>query len=110
VDAIKAAFDGVVSAIRSMIDWLGKIKMPDALSAIGDAIGSITPWAVTPPSSGSVTPVGVSTFAAPGVTSSSSGSGATIVIQGALDPVAVARQIRLILRNDERRRSGVVIA
>ena len=41
------------------------------------------------------------------VATATSGSGTTIVIQGALDPVAVARQVRSVLAADDRRRHGV---
>lgn len=111
VDALRSAFDKVIDAIRGVIDWLGKIKIPDVLSKAGDIIGGIFGKSA-PASSGTrafVTPTGASAFAAPSFTSAG-GGGTTIVVQGALDPVAVARQIRQILTGDQRRRAGVVIA
>jgi hypothetical protein len=116
INAVKSAFDKVVDAIRSVIEWLGKIKIPDVLSSIGDAIGGLfsAPTQAAARSTGrAFVGGGVSAFGAAPALSASAGSrtgAATIVVQGALDPVAVARQIRLILGNDERRRSGVVIA
>ena len=120
IRAVASAFDTVVDAIRDVITWLGKIKIPDVLSSIGDAIGGIFGRSAAPAAARSTgTPfagtsgLGARTFAAPSLSAgagSSSGSGTTIVVQGALDPVAVARQIRQILTTDQRRRAGVVIA
>lgn len=112
VEDVAGAFDRVVDAIKSVIDWLGRIKIPDVVKNIGGIIGGIIPGSA---SVGTVSAVGrAATFAAPaltaGATSSRATTAPTIVVQGALDPVAVARQIRLILRSDERRRSGVVMA
>jgi phage-related protein len=113
VNAIKAAFDRVVDSIKSVIDWIKNIKIPAAVQGAIDAIGGILPSSASA-SSGTVAAVGVGvgalTRGAPTLSSSSSGGGVTIVVQGALDPVAVARQIRTILGADERRRAGVVIA
>jgi hypothetical protein len=114
IRAIDSAFDNVVSAIRSVIDWLGRIKIPDALKAAGDLVGKVfgrsAPASKSVGTSAAVAPAGARAFAAPSFTSSSDGGGTTIVVQGALDPVAVARQIRQILTGDQRRRAGVVIA
>lgn len=119
VEAIKKAFDKVVDAIKSVIDWLSKIQIPKALSDAAGAIGGILGLSAAPPAAASsgtvglVAPRGLSTFAAPTLTASAgsrSNDAPTIVIQGALDPVAVARQIREILKRDDRRRQGVRIA
>lgn len=120
VNAIRSAFDRVVDAIRSVIEWLGKIKIPDALSKAGDIIGGIFGRSAAPAATSTGTRAFSATaaptargFAAPSLSSlasASSGGGVTVVVQGALDPVAVARQIRQILSNDQRRRGGVVIA
>ena len=90
-------------------------RSPDALSKAGEIIGGIfgrsAPAAASSGTRAAVTPYGVSAFAAPSFTSAGSAGGApTIVVQGALDPVAVAKQIRQILTTDQRRRAGVVIA
>jgi len=120
VEAVKSAFDNVVDAIRNVIDWLGRIKIPDVLSKAGDLIGGLFGRSAAPAaaSRGTVAAVGAGGAgarafgAAPSLSSlaSSSPNGVTIVVQGALDPVAVARQIRTILGADQRRRAGVVIA
>jgi hypothetical protein len=117
VNAVRDAFDRVVDAIRSVIEWLAKIKIPDVLGSIGDAIGGLfsAPSAAAARSTGTgfaVAGVGARAFSsgAPTLSASSMSGTPTIVIQGALDPVAVARQVRQILTTDERRRGGVVIA
>lgn len=118
IRAIENAFDSVVSAIRNVITWLGNIKMPKVLSDVAGAIGGLFSAPAPTPAARSF--AGVSALAtaptarglaAPSFSGSShSGDGLTIVIEGALDPVAVARQIRQILGADSRRRAGVVIA
>jgi len=118
INAVKRAFDRVVDSIKSVIEWIKNIKVPAAVQSAIDAIGGILPFSAAPPpasSSGTALAAGSSAVrglrAAPGLSSSaSSGGGITVVVQGALDPVAVARQIRQILTADDRRRSGVVIA
>jgi hypothetical protein len=113
VQAVEKAFNKVVDAIRSVINWLGNIKMPDVLGKIGSALDSINPFSASAASAGTVSAVNrAATFAAPGLSSRASSNtvAPTIVIQGALDPVGVARQIRNILKTDERRRSGVVLS
>lgn len=114
INAVRSAFDRVVDAIRSVIEWLGKIKIPDVLKNIGSTLGNLNPFSATAAASStapSVAARGVSAFAAaPALTNARSVNVPTIVVQGALDPVAVARQIRLILRADERRQGGVVLS
>lgn len=41
IDAITGAFDALVDAIKSVISWFGKVKVPDWLSNIGDWVGSL---------------------------------------------------------------------
>jgi hypothetical protein len=110
IDAIKSAFDHVVDAVKSLIDWVGKIKMPKVLTDIIDNIKKIDIWPFSVPGAGGdTTAPGVSATAM--TTNATRGSGGvTINVNGALDPVSVARQLRTILRADDRRRRGVVIA
>lgn len=115
IDTIKRAFENVVSAIKSVIDWLGRIKIPSALKSAASLIDKINPFKSTADGGSSPIPTpgptarlsAVPTFSG---SSSASDSGVTININGALDPVAVAKQIRRILVDDDRRRSGVYIA
>jgi uncharacterized lipoprotein YbaY len=86
--------------------------MPKVLTDIAGVIGDLFMAPVPVP--GTPTPLPSATgFAAAPTLSSAAGKNSSgnvsIVIQGALDPVAVARQIRLILQSDERRRNGVVL-
>jgi hypothetical protein len=119
VRAVERAFQSVVDAIRDVIAWLGRIKIPDVLGSIGDVIGGLFSAPVAATSGGTAatfagsTGVGARTFGVPSLSTSAAtpgGGGTTIVVQGALDPVAVAKQVRQILTNDQRRRGGVVIA
>ena len=107
IEDIRSAFDAVVRVIREVIDWLGKIKIPD----IGGAIKKLNPFKAAPQTFGSFVGTSAGTLTA---SSRSSGSAAgsrppTIIIQGAIDPASTARQVRQILRDDERRRGGVRI-
>jgi hypothetical protein len=113
IESVESAFDAVVDAIKRVIDWLGNIKLPKVLTDIGDAIGGLfgksAPGAGTR-SAGVPLGVGVGARTLSAGAMSTGGAGVTININGALDPVAVARQIRHILGADQRRRGGVVIA
>jgi phage-related protein len=108
IHAVEDAFGAVGDAIQTVIGWIKKIKIPNL-----GALGKLLPGGKSAPAPGG-------TFVAPTVgraaptlgASSTRGGGAPVVINvtGALDPVGVARQIRAILRDDSRRRGGVVIA
>ena len=102
IDAVKSAFDKVLNVVKDIIDWIKNIKVPEIK----------LPWQKSEPAPSTATQSPTLTRALGGpqaVASLRSSSGPTFVIQGALDPVAVARQIRTILRADDRRRGGVVI-
>jgi hypothetical protein len=105
VRAVQSAFNRVVDAVRSLIGWIGKIKMPKI------DIPKM-PWQSTPPPSVSSAPAyaGVGTYrAGGGATGSYGGGGITINVSGVLDGVDAARRIKRVLRTDARRRGGVVI-
>lgn len=108
IEVVEDVINNVIDAIKKVIDWFGKIKIPDALSKAGSILGGIFGGGKSAPSGAVSTAPTISTRA--GGRSTSSAGGVTINVNGALDPVAVARQLRGILRADERRRSGVVIA
>ena len=109
--ALRAAFDAVVSAIRSVIDWISRIKVPKipGLSSIlkvvpGSAavrVGSSLGAARAAASPGLLGVVG-----APAPMVAGAG-GVTINVYGILDGVDGARKLRAVLRDDDRRRSGV---
>lgn len=122
IRAIESAFQGVINIIQKVIDWISKIKVPDAVIS---AIDKINPFSLVPapapapagyasiaPSSAgypTMRGLGLSTRAPSARSAAAGQAGVTIVIQGALDPVAVARQVRGVLRDDTRRRGGVRI-
>ena len=105
INAIKDAFDKVVGAIKTVIDWLGKIKIPN----IGGFLGKLNPFGKSAPTRGAAPAVArTGTYTTRAVTRGG-GGGPTFIIQGAIDPVSTAQQIRRILRDDARRRGGPVI-
>lgn len=106
-NAVKSAIDSVISAVQSLISWLGKIHVPKIslphIPGLSRVASSVARAGVSP----------VSRYAAPSMTGfgagaaavplSAVGAGPTIVIEGALDPEAVARQIDRIMHNHTRR-------
>jgi phage-related protein len=102
IDAVKAAFDRVVGAIKDVIDWLKKIKLPDAIGKIGDFVGGI--FGRSASSSGGAMP-GVS---ASGMTRGGAGAGGTVnvFVPESSDPVATARYLKSLIRRGES--AGVV--
>lgn len=113
IDAVKKAFDAVVDAISSVITWLGKIKLPKAVTDIADKLGGILGF-----SANSAPGAGVRSFATPtaaglsagalGARSSSAAGGTTIqvFVPEASDPVATARYLKALIRRGEA--SGVI--
>jgi len=107
IDKVTAAVERIISAIRRLLDWIGKIKFP-----------SPPAWVSKLPGLGKAAPAGTSagvtaTGVGPGLRAggravSTGGGGVTINVSGALDPAAVAVQIRRILRDDDRRRGRVI--
>jgi hypothetical protein len=111
-NAMESAVDRVVSAVQSLIDWISRIKIPDVgglLSKI-PGVGKAAPSAMTAVAS----PAGLSGLGGdPGLRagvlgrSAAAGGGPTIIVQGALDPEAVARQIRRIVTGHDVRVGNV---
>lgn len=99
---VKGAIDAVVDAIRRLIDWFGKIKVPKISLPSIPGFNSASAASVAAPVS-----AGARSLAAPmAAPTTSSGGGLTIVIQGAIDPESTARQIRRILSAHDRRVGG----
>ena len=105
IRAVESAFQKVVDIVKMLIDWIKKIKIPD----LPGPLAKLTPWSATGASTfASSTGASTGTFSAGRASSSGSGGGGpTIIIQGAIDPVATAKQVRQILRDDDRRRTGI---
>jgi phage-related protein len=89
---VERAIDAVISAVRSLIDWFSRIHVPKI------SIPSIPGFNSTAAAATSPT-IGTRTTA----TTRAARPGVTIVVQGALDPDATARQIRRILTAHDRR-------
>ena len=104
---IKGAFDDVVGAVKSVISWLGRIKVPSipGLSKLlgggksAPAVAGVSVAAAGSPSLRAM--VGSSAAQLAG------GGGTTINLYGVLGAEDAARRIRAVLRDDDRRRMGV---
>jgi hypothetical protein len=94
--AVERVINTIADAIRTVLDLIGKIKIPKLPS-----LKSLNPFAAPPPgaavaSSNRRATASLATAAGRGGSTSWAGS-RPIIIQGALDPVAVARQIASIV-------------
>ena len=105
IKAVESAFQKVLDIVKMVIDWIKKIKIPD----LPGPLSKLTPWSASPVTFQTATGASAGQFATGSSTTTTTSSGPTIVIQGAIDPVATARQVRQILRDDDRRRGGVRI-
>jgi phage-related protein len=101
---VQSAVNGVIGAVRSLIGWLGRIRVPKiSLPKIPGFNATATTTVAAP--------VGAAArgLAAPMVGARASGGssgGLTININGAIDPEATARQVRRILSAHDRRMGG----
>lgn len=100
-NAAKTAVDALIGAVKSLIGWLKSIKVPKI--HIPNPFGrSAAPSTATVPTATGLARTPVVPFAgAP--SARATGTGPTIVVNGALDPEAVARQIQRILSGHSRR-------
>ncbi len=99
---VESAVRRVIGAVESLIGWLNRIKVPKI--SLPKLPGLNTTTAITPAGPGVATTAG--RLATPSSRASTSSAGVTIVINGAIDPEATARQIRRIL-NAHGRRMGL---
>ena len=93
-DIVTAPLRLLIDLIQKVVDWLGRIKWPsppDWLSKVGSALGGVFGHAAPAVPMGRA---GVGALAAPSV---------SITVNGALDPDAVARQIRRVFDVADRR-------
>lgn len=108
-DAVRDAVNSVISAVQSLISWLSRIHVPKISLPHIPGLSSLA--APVSASYGAV-----SGFAAPRVagpaqmTTRGAGGGPTIIIQGALDPEGVARQVNRILGGHDRRIGRTVVS
>lgn len=103
------AVDDVIGKVSDLIDWISRIHVPDLGGLLSHLPGVNM---VTPPAGGAPVPslAALTGRTGTGRTGTAGGAAPTIVIQGALDPEAVARQIRRILRAHDRRTGNVSAA
>lgn len=127
VDGVKSAIDWLVGAVKNVIDWLGRISFPSAPSWMSSLMGgfgaaefTFQPATITRflpetyQAFGAASPelTAASVFAPIGGAALKGGGGNTsitnvnITVEGAVDPVGTANQIRKIL-NDTDQRVGV---
>ena len=102
INAIKAAFDAVVGAIKSVIDWISKIKIPD----IGGIVSKLNPFSAPSPSAptaAAFSPAlrGASRATSSGVTTSG-GIHIQVNVPPTANPVEVGREIVNVIRQFER--------
>jgi phage-related protein len=99
INAVKLAFDNVVAAVKLVIDWLGKIKMPDVLGKIADVAGGIWPFAAT--GGGAPTAPAVSARGMTRATGGGAGTTVQVFVPESSDPVATARYLKALIRRGE---------
>ena len=102
IGGITTAIEGVIGAVRSLIDWLGRIHVPSinlphipGLSAASSRSFELSPAAA-----------GYSSSRA--ATRATSSPGITVNVYGAVDPEGTARAIRRSLAGHSRRQGGLV--
>lgn len=108
IDAVASAISGISGAVQRLIGWIRKIsfpKPPGWLSKL-PGVGSLTMSTAGAPAT--VTGMGAGLRPAARGGAGGTAGGVTVNVYGALDPAAVAVQIRRILRDDDRRRGRVV--
>jgi phage-related protein len=103
---VEDAFQGVVDQVKKLIDWIGKLKIPDWLKDIGGAISGAFGRSAVAPTARSSAPAAPSLLragAAPMATGASTAGGGNIIINvpESSDPVATARYIKAVMRRGE---------
>ncbi len=113
IDAVRAAFDKVVDAVRRVIDWLSKIKIPDALSKVGGFLGGLFSATAAVPTGPTALTAGAGvapTLSRSTLRAAGRSSAPPVVINvnvpEASDPVATARYLKSLIRRGEA--AGVV--
>jgi hypothetical protein len=113
LDAARSVINSLISAVRSLISWISRIKFPSPPGFLKKLGGSLNPFSAAAGAGGGAVTAGVTPRGAVAPTvrglgagrigSTSSSGGITINVTGALDPEATARQIQRILSGHTRR-------
>lgn len=98
-DALMGVINSVIGMIQSVINKIKSIKMPSI---------DLNPFAASAPGATATATAGAMRAGVVGAAPAAraAGGGVSIVVNGALDPDAVARQIRRILSGHDRRTGG----
>lgn len=99
VKLVKKAFDAVVDAIKDVIEWLKRIKVPDAIGKIGDFVGGIFGGGKSAPAGG--TAPGISPAAMSRATGAGAGATINLYVPESSDPVATARYLKTLIRRGQ---------
>lgn len=91
--------EDAVDAVQNLIDWIQRIDVPD-FDLPGFGSRGREPVTAGRPTTSTSTSTS-SSSSAPGVTN--------IYVSGAIDPIATARQIQALLREDVARRGGTIV-
>lgn len=116
ISGVVGFFENIVNAVKNVINWIGKIKIPDVFGAIGGFFGggggSSRAAAFAAPSAGGFAAFGGRSLAlaAPAPVAMGTGGGTVINVTGGLDSGdAIARKIQQLLTARDRRAHGVTI-
>jgi hypothetical protein len=102
IRGITSAIEGVIGAVQSLIDWLGKIRVPHiSLPHIPGtlSVASSRSFALSPAAAG---------YSSRSTSRASSSGATTINVYGAIDPEGTARTIRRLLDDRDRRQGRII--
>lgn len=112
IRAVQWAFDGIVSAVRNVINWIGRIRIPNFLSGLFGGRGRSI--AFEPPAL--MRALSAPAYSGPSVTRMNARAGGNnrvtnITVNGGMDSAdAIARRIQGILNGRDRRANGITIS
>ncbi len=112
VEAMLSPINAVINAIRSLIGWISNIRFP----SMPGWLSNLNPFSRSAPTGQTLAPASAAAFASPSAARamiapfgvggaprlSQNLTNVNVVIQGALDPVAVGREVRKVLRISDR--------
>lgn len=114
ISGVVGFFNSIVDAVKNVINWIGKIKIPDIFGAIGGFFGGgggARSASFAAPAAGTFAAFGGRSLAlAAPAPVAMGGGGTTINVQGGLDSAdTIARRIQSLLTARDRRAHGVTI-